>query len=380
MKRFTSFSYNGGREAVSDLVLVLLQAMALGIATPESGEVVVQDFFTQAAGSVTNSVPWVDVQGSGWQSGVSVSQLVLDGSGHLYNAAASAEAAAGVQLVPIGPHGSLTVSATVQLPKGSTEWVGIGFANSNLFLSATGSGSGPWLQVQGNGSMTLFGGAGLNNPTTVLSGTGGLSNNLCTLVAATDLALPLTNWTRLATDVFDASGRFAFTNPTSAAVPRQFYTVQTALASTALWIPPEGAWLGAEVTNNVNGISKTRAITNHEAQIGRQLDILRYYHPPGGWTGLTADELSFINAGRRLFVSFKPDAYWSNAVGVANGGTAVVDAQLASLAASIASINPRRLMVCVWHEPENDLGIAGTTNQYVAMWHNVRGIFDANSA
>ena len=167
MKRFTSLSYSGGREAVSDLVLVLLLAMALGIATSVSGEVVFQDFFAQAAGSVTNSVPWVDVEGSGWQSGASASQLALDGSGHLYNAAASAEAAAGVQLVPIGPHGSLTVSATVQLPKGSTEWVGIGFANSNLFLSATGSGSGPWLQVQGNGSMTLFGGAGLNNPTTV---------------------------------------------------------------------------------------------------------------------------------------------------------------------------------------------------------------------
>ena len=167
MNRFTSFSYSGGREAVSDLVLVLLLAMALGIATSVSGEVVFQDFFAQAAGSVTNSVPWVDVEGSGWQSGATASQLALDGSGHVYNAAASAGAAAGVQLVPIGPHGSLTASATVQLPTGSTEWIGIGFANSSLFLSATGSGSGPWLQVQGNGSMTLFGGAGLNNPTTV---------------------------------------------------------------------------------------------------------------------------------------------------------------------------------------------------------------------
>jgi len=57
-----------------------------------------------------------------------------------------------------------------------------------------------------------------------------------------------------------------------------------------------------------------------------------------------------------------------------------VDSQLASLAMSIAAVNPRKLMVCVWHEPENDLNIAGTNGQYVAMWHNVRSIFDANAA
>ena len=43
----------------------------------------------------------------------------------------------------------------------------MGFANSNQFLSAPASGSGPWMQVFGNGNMTLYGGAGLNNPVTV---------------------------------------------------------------------------------------------------------------------------------------------------------------------------------------------------------------------
>ncbi len=51
----------------------------------------------------------------------------LDGSGHFYNAAASAGAAAGVQLVPIGPHGSMTASASMQLPCGfnGMDWPGV---------------------------------------------------------------------------------------------------------------------------------------------------------------------------------------------------------------------------------------------------------------
>lgn len=225
-----------------------------------------------------------------------------------------------------------------------------------------------------------FTNAVLHRTNVILSGFGGLSNSLCTLAGSTNVALGLTNWTSLATNSCDAAGRFTFTNPFVASAPREFYALQTVPASAALWIPPEGAWLGAEVTNNVNGISKAQAITNHEAHIGRQLDILRDYHPPGGWTGLTPDEQSLIKAGRKLFVSFKPDAYWSNAVGVAHGGSTAVDTQLVSLAVSIASVKPYKLMVCVWHEPENDLGMAGTNTDYVAMWHNVRSIFDAHGA
>jgi len=127
-------------------------------------------FFAGPAGNITNSVPWIDVEGNGWQSGLSsASQLSLDGAGHIYNAAASAGTIAVVPLVPIGPHGSMTASAAMQMPLSPTEWIGLGFANSNQFLTATGSGSGPWLQTQGNGTMILYGGAGLNNATTVLN-------------------------------------------------------------------------------------------------------------------------------------------------------------------------------------------------------------------
>ena len=140
------------------------------------------------------------------------------------------------------------------------------------------------------------------------------------------------------------------------------------------------AWLGAEVTNGVDGITWTEANSNHEAMIGRQLDILREYHTPSSWTSLTSAELAYINAGRKVLISFKPNSQWSNAVGVANGGSATVDSQLTTLAKSVAGIKPKKFMLCVWHEPENDVGNAGTTNDYVAMWHNVRSIFDANGA
>ncbi|MGA2685791.1 MAG: hypothetical protein ABSF51_12130 [Verrucomicrobiota bacterium] len=137
------------------------------VAVNMSAEVVFQDFFTQPAGNITNSVPWIDVEGNGWQSGPTASQLATDGGGHLYNAAVSAGAAAGVQLIPIGPHGSMTASALMQLPTGFNEWIGMGFGSSNQFLAAPASGSGPWIQVFDNGTVTLYGGAALNNPVSV---------------------------------------------------------------------------------------------------------------------------------------------------------------------------------------------------------------------
>jgi hypothetical protein len=140
--------------------LTWLLAMAAGNAR---GEIIFQDFFASPAGSLTNDTPWIDVQGSGWQAGGAASQFYLDGSGHVYNAATSAGTFAGVPMIPIGPHGTMTASALVNLPTNSTEWIGIGFANSNFFLTSSGGGSGPWLQVLGTGTMVLYGGAGLSN-------------------------------------------------------------------------------------------------------------------------------------------------------------------------------------------------------------------------
>jgi len=146
------------------LLAVVLAGFA-GVNAP--AEVVFQDFFPQPATNITNSVPWLDVEGNGWQSGTASSQLTLDGSGHLYNAAVGAGTAAGIQLVPIGPHGSMTASATVQFPTGFNEWIGMGFGDTNQFLTAPASGSGPWIQVFGTGTVNLYGGVALNNQASI---------------------------------------------------------------------------------------------------------------------------------------------------------------------------------------------------------------------
>ena len=133
-----------------------------------SGEIIFQDFFTEPAGNITNSVPWIDVEGNGWQPGGPASQLALDGNGHIYSTATNAGAMAGVQLVPIGPHGSFTATATMQLPTGSGESIDLGFSGSNQFLTAAGGGSGPWIQVVANGNINFFGGPGLSNETSAV--------------------------------------------------------------------------------------------------------------------------------------------------------------------------------------------------------------------
>lgn len=144
-------------------LVVLVVAIAGFAAGHAPAEVVFQDFFRSPAGNITNSVPWIDVQGNGWQAGVGSSQLATDGGGHLYNSASNAAAGAGIQLIHIGPHGSMTASALIQLPAGSTESIDLGFCITNGFLTASASGSGPWIQVLGTGNINFYGGAGLSN-------------------------------------------------------------------------------------------------------------------------------------------------------------------------------------------------------------------------
>jgi hypothetical protein len=46
----------------------------------------------------------------------------------------------------------------------------------------------------------------------VMSGTGGVANASYFLLASTNIAQPLSNWTRLLTNQFDNNGNFNFTN------------------------------------------------------------------------------------------------------------------------------------------------------------------------
>ena len=60
----------------------------------------------------------------------------------------------------------------------------------------------------------------------VFSGTGGTDNGTYRVLTTTNLTVPLANWTPLATNNFDASGNFTFTNPISSALHQQFYVIK----------------------------------------------------------------------------------------------------------------------------------------------------------
>ena len=60
----------------------------------------------------------------------------------------------------------------------------------------------------------------------VFAGYGGSVGAAYYVVGATNAATPLINWTRLATNTFDAAGTFTVTNPVKAALGRQFFRLE----------------------------------------------------------------------------------------------------------------------------------------------------------
>jgi hypothetical protein len=60
----------------------------------------------------------------------------------------------------------------------------------------------------------------------VMSGSGGVTNGTYYVLASTNLALPLNQWTSVATNPFDGSGNFNFTNTPAANSPQVFYRLQ----------------------------------------------------------------------------------------------------------------------------------------------------------
>jgi hypothetical protein len=60
----------------------------------------------------------------------------------------------------------------------------------------------------------------------VMSGSGGVTNGTYYVLASTNLALPLNQWTPIATNPFDASGNFSFTNAPDAGSQQLFYQLE----------------------------------------------------------------------------------------------------------------------------------------------------------
>lgn len=74
-----------------------------------------------------------------------------------------------------------------------------------------------------SGSVPRFGGVSLIGTNLVMSGSNGVPSGTYYVLASTNVALPVLNWTRIATNTFDANGNFVFTNGIKASIPRQFF-------------------------------------------------------------------------------------------------------------------------------------------------------------
>jgi hypothetical protein len=72
----------------------------------------------------------------------------------------------------------------------------------------------------------VIGNIGISGGNLVLTGSGGITNGTYYVLTTTNMALPLTNWTRLLTNQFDASGNFNLTNAMVTNSPQNFYLLQ----------------------------------------------------------------------------------------------------------------------------------------------------------
>jgi fibronectin-binding autotransporter adhesin len=75
-------------------------------------------------------------------------------------------------------------------------------------------------------SLPAFGTLRATGNSLVLGGSGGPSNATYYLLMTTNLTQPLSNWTRLLTNQFDAGGNFNLTNPINPGSPSGFYRLQ----------------------------------------------------------------------------------------------------------------------------------------------------------
>ena len=72
----------------------------------------------------------------------------------------------------------------------------------------------------------VFGAVSTSGNSLLMSGSNGPPNASFYTLAATNVTLPLGNWSRVATNQFDANGFFNLTNPVNSATPQLFYRLQ----------------------------------------------------------------------------------------------------------------------------------------------------------
>ncbi len=184
------------------------------------------------------------------------------------------------------------------------------------------------------------------------------------------------------------------------ASPAPSLTVSWTCGLNALLVPvcPRQALFGADassVAGQPAGDQSSHPVSDAmqyaQSRYGRSITSWHTYHPPGSLplnSGNTTGqaEIAQANTGTAVpVVNWKPAADWSTAT----GGNSTVNAQIAQAALNIKAVAPHKIMLSVFHEPENDVGggapagcaiksgnpAGNTPANYRAMWANVHSIF-----
>ena len=127
--------------------------------------------------------------------------------------AASPQAGDVYQLFNKGSGASFT---SISLPNISALPGGLSWNTNNLNANGSISVNGP-----PNISSAYASGGNL-----IFSGTGGIEGNSYTVLSSTNVALPLTNWFPVITNVFGPGGNFSVTNPINPSLPRSFFVLR----------------------------------------------------------------------------------------------------------------------------------------------------------
>jgi hypothetical protein len=135
------------------------------------------------------------------------------------------------------------------------------------------------------------------------------------------------------------------------------------------------------------GTTTQQSFNNFNAQSGSKASVDHDYLRPGQ-TLSAADVAVAQQPNTLLLANWKPTWTWADAT----GGNATVNAQIDAMAASVKALGATKIMMTLFHEPENDvtgsaagcpatmtyIGSGGTPAQYRAMWANVESRFAAD--
>lgn len=98
--------------------------------------------------------------------------------------------------------------------------------NPGLTWNVSTVNSDGWLRVVVSNAAPVIGSVAINGDEIVFAGSGGTPGATFSVLTATNVALPLPQWSPVATNTFDAGGNFTFTNTITPANKQQFFRLR----------------------------------------------------------------------------------------------------------------------------------------------------------